>query len=45
MIEAPASVGRKENLRVPAEEEILLDDAGLAGEKRPFLITRLELEG
>jgi hypothetical protein len=38
----PVSVGRKEGLRNPAEGDMVLDEAGLAGAKRPFLMTRFE---
>ena len=39
---SPVSRGRKEGLRVVAEEDILPDKAGLAGAKRPFLTIPLE---
>ena len=38
----PVSVGRKEGLRVPAEGDMMLEEAGLAGAKSPFLTMRFE---
>ena len=39
---APVSGGRKEGLRIPADGDIVLDEAGLAGANRPFLMMRFE---
>jgi len=40
----PISEGRKEDLQIPAEENILFDEAGLADAKRPFLMAHFRVE-
>jgi len=40
----PVSGGRKEGLQIPAEEDILFDEAGLADAKRPFLTAHFGVE-